>query len=304
MTIGNLEYYFIPVLKELKDNGKKHHRAIKEAIAKKEHLTDAELAQATPKGRSIYRSRVHWSVAFLAQARAIIRPERGYLEITERGLKLLAEHPNGFRKKLFNTFPDYKDAWGRGNTHHGTPGEEAPEQAINTPLEQIEIAIQQIENSVSAEIIQRIQGLSPKFLELVVLELLHAMGYGDSTSALEHLGGPGDEGVDGVINQDKLGLQRIYVQAKRYKSDSTIGRPEIQKFVGALTGLGANGGVFITTSAFTPDARDYAQKSQLSPRIVLIDGVELGQLMVRHGIGVQEQKSYKIVDIDEDYFED
>ena len=304
MTIGNLEYYFIPVLKELKDNGKKHHRAIKEAIAKKEHLTDAELAQATPKGRSIYRSRVHWSVAFLAQARAIIRPERGYLEITERGLKLLAEHPNGFRKKLFNTFPDYKDAWGRGNNHHEIPGEEAPDQVINTPLEQIEIAIQQIENSVSAEIIQRIQGLSPKFLELVVLELLYAMGYGDSTSALEHLGGPGDEGVDGVINQDKLGLQRIYVQAKRYKSDSTIGRPEIQKFVGALTGLGANGGVFITTSAFTPDARDYAQKSQLSPRIVLIDGVELGQLMVRHGIGVQEQKSYKIVDIDEDYFED
>jgi restriction system protein len=129
------------------------------------------------------------------------------------------------------------------------------------------------------------------------------MGYGASETDIEHVGGPGDEGVDGVIHQDALGLQRIYVQAKRYKAENTIGRPDIQKFVGALSGLGANGGVFITTSSFTAEAREYASKN-LSARIVLIDGNEFGQLMVRHGIGVQKRRTYSIVDIDEDYFED
>lgn len=129
------------------------------------------------------------------------------------------------------------------------------------------------------------------------------MGYGASDTDIEHVGGPGDEGVDGVIHQDTLGLQRIYVQAKRYKADSTIGRPDIQKFVGALSGLGANGGVFITTSTFSSDAREYANKN-LSARIILIDGNEFGQLMVKHGIGVQKRRTYSIVDIDEDYFED
>jgi restriction system protein len=129
------------------------------------------------------------------------------------------------------------------------------------------------------------------------------MGYGASDTDIEHVGGPGDEGVDGVIHQDTLGLQRIYVQAKRYKADSTIGRPDIQKFVGALSGLGANGGVFITTSTFSSEAREYANKN-LSARIILIDGIEFGQLMVKHGIGVQKRRTYSIVDIDEDYFED
>ena len=129
------------------------------------------------------------------------------------------------------------------------------------------------------------------------------MGYGASDSDIEHVGGPGDEGVDGVIHQDTLGLQRIYVQAKRYKAENTIGRPDIQKFVGALAGLGANGGVFITTSTFSADARDYADKN-LSSRVILIDGNEFGRLMVRHGIGVQKRRTYSVVDIDEDYFED
>ena len=306
MTIGTLEYYYVPVLKQLKDNGKMHRRAIMDAIAKSEHLTQEELDRATPKGTNIFRSRVHWSQTFLAQAGALGRPQRGYFEITERGLKLLADHPEGFRTKLFHDFPDYKDAWGGGrhSTEESHDSGNSIQEVDTPPLEKIEIAIQQLENSVSSDIVQRIQILPPKFLEMVVLELLHAMGYGDSSSDIEHLGGPGDEGVDGVINQDALGLQRIYIQAKRYKSDNTIGRPDIQKFVGALPGLGANGGVFITTSTFSADAKDYAQKSQLSPRIILIDGPELGQLMVRHGIGVQALKTYKVVDIDEDYFEE
>jgi restriction system protein len=305
MAIGTFESYFIPVLQVLKDNGMMHRRAIMDEIAKRNSLSSKELEQTTPKGTNIFRSRVHWSQSFLAQAGAVKRPQRGYLEITERGLKLLADNPNGFKSKIFEQFPDYKDAWsGRKQNSDANSNIVTPhEDETTSPLEKIELAISQLENSVSSDLVRRIQDQSPQFLEMVVLELLHAMGYGDSSSDLEHLGGPGDEGVDGVINQDALGLQRVYVQAKRYKSENSIGRPDIQKFVGALTGLGANGGVFITTSTFTSDAREYALKSQLSPRIVLIDGHELGQLMVRHGIGIQIVKNYKIVETDEDYFE-
>lgn len=306
MTIGNFEYYFIPVLSLLEKNGKMHRRAIMDSIAKSENLSELELSQATSKGTNIFRSRVHWSQTFLTQAGALRRPERGYFEITERGRELLKNHPKGFSKKLFHQYPDYTDAWNtrRESHEYSQSNDVSPSDITSTPMELIEAALDQLDHSVSTEIVQRIQSLSPKFLELVVLELLHAMGYGDSSTDLEHLGGPGDEGVDGVINQDSLGLQRIYVQAKRYKSENTIGRPDIQKFVGALTGLGANGGVFITTSSFSSDAREYAQKSQLSPRIILVDGNDLGKLMVRYGIGVQEKKTYKVVEVDEDYFEE
>jgi restriction system protein len=304
MTLGNFEYYFIPVLRALESYGKMHRRENMEYVAKQEKLTPEELSLKTPKGTSIFRSRVHWAQAFLAQAGAVSRPQRGYLEITERGQKLLAENPDGFKAKKFHEFPDYANAWG-GRNNVGEQSDQISEASDSevTPQERIESAVSEIEKALAAEIVQRVQNLSPKFLEVVVLELLHAMGYGASETSIEHVGGPGDEGVDGVIHQDALGLQRIYVQAKRYKGDSSIGRPDIQKFVGALAGQGANGGVFITTSSFSADAKDYASKN-LSARVVLIDGAEFGLLMVRHGIGVQKRKTFSIVDIDEDYFED
>ena len=304
MTIGNFEYYFIPVLASLKQNGMMHRRENMEYVAKAEKLSPEDLAMKTPRGTSIFRSRVHWAQAFLAQAGAVSRPQRGYLEITERGLKLLEENPQGFKAKKFHEFPDYANAWGGRNN-----GEEQNDEVVSareseiTPQERIESAVSEIERALAADIVQRVRNLSPKFLEVVVLELLHAMGYGASESSIEHVGGPGDEGVDGIIHQDTLGLQRIYVQAKRYKAENSIGRPDIQKFVGALAGQGANGGVFITTSSFSSDAKEYASKN-LSARVVLIDGAEFGLLMVRHGIGVQKRKTFSIVDIDEDYFED
>jgi restriction system protein len=304
MTIGNFEYYFIPVLTSLKQNGMMQRRENMEYVAKAEKLSPEDLAMKTPRGTSIFRSRVHWAQAFLAQAGAVSRPQRGYLEITERGLKLLEENPQGFKAKKFHEFPDYANAWGGRNN-----GEEQNDEVVSareseiTPQERIESAVSEIERALAADIVQRVRNLSPKFLEVVVLELLHAMGYGASESSIEHVGGPGDEGVDGIIHQDTLGLQRIYVQAKRYKAENSIGRPDIQKFVGALAGQGANGGVFITTSSFSSDAKEYASKN-LSARVVLIDGAEFGLLMVRHGIGVQKRKTFSIVDIDEDYFED
>ena len=281
-----------------------HRRANMEDVAVAENLTQEEMTRKTAKGTTVYRSRVHWAQAFLAQAGAITRPQRGYLQITERGLELLEQNPGGFTVKKFQEFPDYADAWSGRYTGNAESSEVDTEPVSDvTPQERIEAAVDEIETALGKDIVQRVQALSPKFLELVILELLHAMGYGASDGAIEHVGGPGDEGVDGVIHQDTLGLQRIYVQAKRYKAESTIGRPDIQKFVGALAGLGANGGVFITTSSFSSDARDYADKN-LSSRVILIDGNEFGRLMVRHGIGVQKRRTYSVVDIDEDYFED
>jgi restriction system protein len=304
MTIGNFEYYFIPVLASLKQNGMMHRRENMEFVAKAEKLSPEDLALKTPRGTSIFRSRVHWAQAFLAQAGAVSRPQRGYLEITERGVKLLEENPQGFKAKKFREFPDYANAWGGRNNEDEQNNEvvSVPESET-TPQERIESAVSEIEGALAADIVQRVRNLSPKFLEVVVLELLHAMGYGASETSIEHVGGPGDEGVDGIIHQDTLGLQRIYVQAKRYKAENSIGRPDIQKFVGALAGQGANGGVFITTSSFSADAKDYASKN-LNARVVLIDGAEFGLLMVRHGIGVQKRRTFSIVDIDEDYFED
>ena len=305
MAIGNFEYYFVPVLASLQKNGMMHRHANMEDVAKTEKLTPEELAQKTPKGTSFtFRSRVHWAQAFLAQAGAVTRPQRGHLEITERGIKLLEENPQGFKAKKFEEFPDYANAWGGKHGEDGISLEATgtPQSEV-TPQERVESAVKEIEKALATEILQRVRNLSPNFLELVILELLPAMGYGASETAIEHVGGPGDEGIDGIIHQDTLGLQRIYVQAKRYKSENTIGRGDIQKFVGALAGQGANGGVFITTSSFSAEAKDYASKN-LNARVVLIDGAEFGDLMVRYGIGVQKRKTFSIVDIDEDYFED
>lgn len=272
-------------------------------IAKSEKLTETQLNEETKAGTNIFRSRVHWAQVFLVQAGAITRPQRGFLEITARGVRLLEENPKGFDRFKFREFPDYANAWGRGEVEEESLGGNLRDFENSTPQERIEAAINEIDTALAGEIVQRVRNLSPKFLELVILKLLNAMGYGSSLSNFEHVGGPGDGGIDGIINEDSLGLQRIYVQAKRYKEDSTVGRPEIQKFVGALSPLGASGGVFITTSAFSSDAREYAKLKHSAP-IALIDGSEFGKLMVRYGIGVQKRQTFSVAEIDEDYFEE
>jgi restriction system protein len=304
MTLGTFQDYFIPVLASLKRNGMMHRRENMSDVVNNLKISQEDLELKTPKGTPVFRSRIHWAQAFLAQAGAVVRPQRGYLEITERGIKLLEDNPGGFTTEKFDEFPDYAEAWGRKRKElNGIGDDTSAIRSSQTPLESIELAVGELERTIATEIVQRVQNMSPKFLELVVLKLLRAMGYGDSETSIEHLGGPGDEGVDGVVNQDSLGLQRIYVQAKRYKAENTIGRPDLQKFVGALSGLGANGGVFITTSSFSSDAKEYAKKN-ISQRIVLIDGQQLGTLMIRYRIGVQSKNSYQVVDIDEDFFDE
>jgi restriction system protein len=246
----------------------------------------------------------------LCQAGAAERPSRGYARITELGKQLLAEQPNGVTLKRLKQTDGLKD-WKRRSQAKAedrqreaaleVEGENDGDGDESTPLEKIENSINQIESAIATQLLERIRAEEPVFLERTVLELLHAMGYGNSKDDLTHTGGSGDGGVDGLIRQDRLGLEQIYIQAKRY-GEGTIGRPQIQNFVGALSGKGANRGVFITTSRFTAEAREYV-KNLLDKRIVLIDGEEFARLMISNGVGVISTKSFKLVEIDENFFE-
>ena len=302
MAILDFQHFFIPTLKVLARDGRLHRTEVKKRVADEGGVSPEEFLMTNNRGTSIYGSRIHWAGAFLVQAGAIVRPERGFMEITPRGRELLRDHPAGFKKEVLDQFPEYLRFRERKGTRKRQVSESGADVSeAGSPQEQI--AIDDLESSVSSELILRVHQMPPVFLERTVLQLLRAMGYGDDDDSLQHVGGPGDEGVDGVINQDRLGLQRIYVQAKRYAPDKSVGRPSVQSFVGALAGQGANSGIFITTSTFSQDAKDYVEK-HMAARIVLIDGEQLGNLMVRHGIGVQSRRSYQVVEIDEDFFGD
>lgn len=295
--------YYRPVLKYLKENGPTHQTKLKDALAVIEGLSDEEVQLTSEKGTNIFNSRIHWAVQYLYQSGAISRPAKATYSISPFGETLLKEHPNGIDPEVLQRTEGYKNWDVRSrNTQQEKHSINAPKGG-ETPTENIESAIQELENSLAHELVTRLREASPQFLERMILVLLEEMGYGDGEDSLEHLGGPGDEGLDGVINQDRLGLQRIYIQAKRYKDGNNIGRPEVQKFMGALQGQGASGGVFITTSKFSKDAEDYVTKN-MTPRIILIDGPELGRLLVKHEVGVVSLRSYKVLEIDENLFDD
>lgn len=216
---------------------------------------------------------------------------------------MLAEHPGGLGRSDLLQFPEFVDFTTRRRPGEDpTPAPGLPTLAAGTsPQERLEVAAAEVNDTVAAELLQRINEQLPEFLEKVVLQLLVAMGYAGSLGRADHLGGSGDEGVDGVVRQDALGLDRIYVQAKRYSSGRVVGRPDIQAFVGALQGAQATRGVYITTSRFSVDGLEYADR--VAQRVVLIDGAELTRLMVEHGVGVQTDQTFVLSRVDEDFFE-
>jgi restriction system protein len=290
--------YFIYVLKYVADNGPTPGAEIREKIQDLTGVTAEERELLTDKGTRIANSRVYWAIQYLFQAGALTRPSRGIYEISDLGKNLLKKFPNGFTEETLRETEGYQQWVARiGMSKEVSRGDS--DSAGEAPQESIESALTEIENNLALELVSRIQEMSPEFLEKSVLELLAAMGYGVDSDSLRHTGGPGDEGVDGIINQDALGLQRIYVQAKRYKDGSNISRETIQSFLGALQG--ASGGVFITTSDFKSSALEFVSK-HVSPKIVLINGVELGRLMLKYEIGVNVRRTYKLMEVDENYF--
>ncbi len=297
--ILKFDEYFHHVLKFCNANGPTPGAEIREKIQDLTGVTQEERERVTEKGTRVANSRIYWAIQYLFQAGALGRPSRGIYEITPLGIDLLEKYPNGLSEHALKDTDGYQAWVSRIGANPKTEKAQAIDTDGEAPQESIESALTEIENNLSADLVKQIQEMSPEFLEKSVLTLLGAMGYGVDSDSLQHTGGPGDEGIDGIINQDKLGIQRIYIQAKRYKTGNNISRETIQSFIGALQG--ASGGVFITTSNFTSGALEFASK-HLSPKIVLIDGPELGRLMLKYEIGVIVRRTYKLMEVDENFF--
>jgi restriction system protein len=301
VTVPDYQSLMAPALRVLADGQERSMSDLRAVIADQAALTADDLAATIPSGASLFSSRLHWAITYMYQSGLVRRPRRGVMQITARGREVLAKHPDRVDLSVLVQFEEFIEFRGRsrrvGQAGPGTPG-----ASEATPRETVAAAVEEANTAVAAEVLDRVRERGAAFLEHLVLDVLTAMGYGGARGSAEHTGRSGDKGLDGVIRQDPLGLDRIYVQAKCYAADRSVGRPEIQEFVGALHGAQADRGVFITTSRFTPDASDYAER--VAARLVLIDGHMLAELMVRLNIGVQDRETYVIKRIDEDFFED
>jgi restriction system protein len=272
------------------------------AIADIFQLTDAERTELLQSGQqAILNNRVAWAKTYLNKAGLLEAPRRGVLIITDRGKNVLAHNPPKIDLKVLEQFPEFLAFKAKSKTvEEGDHGQAAALVAIETPIETLESAYGKILNGLKAELLDRLKLESPAIFERVVIALLFKMGYGGSRAdTAQAIGKSGDEGLDGLIKEDWLGLDIIYVQAKRWAA--TVGRPEIQKFAGALHGQHATKGIFITTSDFSKDAKDYVSK--IGSKIVLIDGSRLAELMIEFDVAVAIEATYAVKRIDNDFFE-
>lgn len=305
MPAPTWDQYMIPSLRVLTDGKVWRTREIVTAAADLLNVTAEERAILIPSGQEQWVNRGNWALSYLARAGAVERPRRGRYRVAEVGRKLLTEHPAGMTEKDLRSVPGYESPHTKRNVAQAPPVVEAEaaevEDSALDPDEQIASGVARINANVADELLSRIQRQEPEFFEQAVLDLLMAMGYGGAEGSASRTQLSRDGGIDGIIDQDALGLSRIYVQAKRYGSANTVGRPAIQEFVGALAGNAANQGVFITTSRFSADAQRYAE--QVPTRVVLVDGERLTRMMIRYGVGVQVKHTIQIVDVDEDFFE-
>jgi restriction system protein len=259
-------------------------------------LSEDEREELLPSGKQRrFENRVRWARTYLGKAGLLEAPRRGELRITERGRDLLREVPDAINVGHLERYPEYVEF---KNTTRATT-EASSNDRSETPEESLETNFQTLRNSLADDVLQRVKSASPQFFEELVVDLLVAMGYGGSRrDAGKAVGRSGDDGIDGIINEDKLGLDVVYLQAKRWQGP--VGRPVVQAFAGSLEGHRARKGVLITTSHFTPDATEYVDR--IEKKIVLLDGARLAQLMIDHDIGVADVATYKIKRVDLDYF--
>lgn len=300
MALPKYDEFYRLVLNALQD-GKSHSmKEVRNSIAQTLHLTEQDLSETLSNGSSVYAGRVGWAKTYLKKAEMIDSPQRGYITITPVGQSLLASNEpitNALLAKLSPAFLDfYRPQSGNststqsdsGNTQISTP---------ETPQETFERVYNLINEQLADELLNDVLNQSPVFFEHLVVDLMKAMGYGDGLVTKYS----GDDGIDGIIHEDKLGFNLIYIQAKRWKPDITITKPELQKFAGAMMGPPkVEKGLFITTAKFSPKAKEYAT----AQHIILVDGKKLTELMIEYGVGVSTQKAYLIKRIDSDYFSD
>jgi len=308
MPIPDYQTLMLPLLKRAAISETRVLEAEKQ-LGEEFGLSAEERAQLLPSGRQrVLHNRAHWARFYLMKAGLVSFPRRGTFVATDAGRELLAQNPSKIDLELLKQYPSFEEFY-RGD--HAEAGQAniaaAPitssDVTPSTPEEQIEKAFSNLQSALRAELLQRLLQNSPPFFEELIIDLLVKMGYGGSRpDAATQLGRSGDGGVDGVINEDRLGLDRIYVQAKRYAGENVIGRPTVQSFVGSLLGMGATKGVFVTTSKFSSEAIEYAR--HLRERVILIDGRRLTELMIEHGVGVRMNRAIEFKKIDEDYFDE
>ncbi|MDZ4711032.1 MAG: restriction endonuclease [bacterium] len=301
--IPDYQSLMLPLLKLVSDKQEHKYRDIVENLATEFQVTDEERKELLASGnQAIFDNRVGWAKTYLKKAGLLDSPKRATFVITQTGLDTLKKNPDRIDAKYLRQFPAFLEFQNASRNDNETE-EETTVIAISeqTPEESLDKAYQRIRKSLASELLQKVVDLSPTFFERLVVELLVKMGYGGSIKdAGKAIGKSGDEGIDGTIKEDKLGLDIIYIQAKRWKPGNVVGRPELHKFVGALAGQGAKKGIFITTSTFTKEALDYTPKNET--KIVLIDGEQLAQLMIDYNLGCTTQQIYELKKIDSDYF--
>ncbi|ACD65793.1 restriction endonuclease [Sulfurihydrogenibium sp. YO3AOP1] len=299
MAIPGYQDLMLPLLKLVSDGKEYSLREIIERLAEEFNLSEEDRNEFLPSGQQrVFDNRVNWAKTYLLKAGLLESPKRGYIKISKAGKQFLVDNPNlnKLTKEDLMQFESFREFISRGNKKNMVLHIDS-----ETPTEIIEQKIQEVNEALADELLRKIKGSSPKFFEKLVIDLLLKMGYGGSEKEMaEVVGKSGDEGIDGTIKEDKLGLDVIYIQAKRW--EGPVGRPEIQKFVGALAGKKAKKGVFFTTSTFTDEAKDYV--SHLEQKVVLIDGNKSADLMIKYNVGISVEKVIEIKRIDSDYFEE
>jgi len=306
MAIPDFQSIMLPLMLYASD-GKEHSlQEMTDAMADRFHLSDDELKELLPSGQqAVFANRTGWAVSHLKKAGVFTTPRRAYYVLTKRGQDLLAQNHERITMKILKQYPEYIEFIGGKKKSQekdikSVSIEDEPDTGNSiSPLEIIENEFENLLEQLSNDLLDTIKSCSPSFFEKMVAELLFKMGYGGSRQdAVKAIGKSGDEGVDGIIKEDRLGLDVAYIQAKRWSN--SVGRPEIQQFVGALQGQKSRKGIFITTSSFTKEAYDYVSK--IDNRVVLIDGKQLAQLMIEHDLGVSPMVTYSIKKIDTDFF--
>lgn len=299
MPIPDFQTLMLPVL-QITGDGQPHSTGeVIEIIASHFGLSDEDRKELLPSGRQFrLDNRISWARAYLKMAGLVENAGRGRFVITPRGLQVLQSNPDRIDINFLKQFPEFTDARLRPDRNSEEHADSA-EPITQTPEEILEASYQDLRNDLAKELLERVKACSPRFFEKLVVDLLLAMGYGGSRKdAGAAIGQSGDGGIDGIIKEDRLGLDIVYIQAKRW--DGTVGRPVVQAFAGSLEGFRARKGVFITTSSFSKDAREYVER--IEKKIVLIDGEQLAQFMIDYGIGVTEVATYTVKKADQDYF--
>jgi restriction system protein len=303
MTIPDFQSFFYPFLKMSSDKTEHSLQDVREYMTDFFSLTDEDKTEMVPSGtQSKFDNRIYWAKSYLIKAKLLEATKRAHFRITEMGIKYLEKHQENINVKTLKEIEEFREF------HTGS--KESNEQVDNdqtnedkTPLETLEDAYLFIQKQLAHDLLEKVKSNTWQFFEDLVIELMVKMGYGGSKNlARKQIQRTNDEGIDGVINEDKLGLDVIYLQAKRWTKNNSIGRPEIQKFVGALHGKRAKKGVFITTGSFAKNSYEYVRT--IDPKVILIDGETLSNLMIEYGLGTTTIEAYQIKKIDLDYFEE